>query len=407
MDRPDDDGAGRLLPRRRRHRRGAARPTTPAGSRSSRSTRRTTRCPSAPDGRAVGRAHAARLHVRHQGPRPDDRPADRDEATAEGPARGAPGRPRGEAADLRQGPARRAARRRCGPGSSTALEPLARGGPARARSCSSTRAGSSPARRTATRSRRRPGGCARPGWSGRSSSGARPGSTRRTSSGRCASSATAQIPLVMVDGPQGFKSSVPPIVAAPSPDLAHRPLPRPAERPPGRRQGIADRRAVPLPLRPRRAGRLGAARPRDRRPGEGHARPVQQLLRELRRDERARARAAPARPAGRRARSRVGRGSGPRLAPGGTGRFHDVYFGGQSSGPALAEQRLFDLEVEQPVAVVGRRSTRQRRTGRGSPRSSISRARPRSWISSGAFGSWWLCSAYRPSSRDRPPWASR
>src|SRR6188474_552128 len=29
-----------------------------------------------------------------------------------------------------------------------------------------------------------------------------------------------QIPLVMVDGPQGFKSSVPPIVAATSPDLA-------------------------------------------------------------------------------------------------------------------------------------------------------------------------------------------
>jgi uncharacterized protein YecE (DUF72 family) len=28
------------------------------------------------------------------------------------------------------------------------------------------------------------------------------------------------IPLVVVDGPQGFKSSVPPIVAAPSPDLA-------------------------------------------------------------------------------------------------------------------------------------------------------------------------------------------
>ena len=32
--------------------------------------------------------------------------------------------------------------------------------------------------------------------------------------------ATASIPLVMVDGPQGFKSSVPPIDAATSPDLA-------------------------------------------------------------------------------------------------------------------------------------------------------------------------------------------
>ena len=29
-----------------------------------------------------------------------------------------------------------------------------------------------------------------------------------------------EIPLVMVDGPQGFKSSVPPVVAATSPDLA-------------------------------------------------------------------------------------------------------------------------------------------------------------------------------------------
>ena len=47
--------------------------------------------------RAVGRAHAAGLHVRHQGPRADDRPADRDEAAAEGPARGAPRGARREA----------------------------------------------------------------------------------------------------------------------------------------------------------------------------------------------------------------------------------------------------------------------------------------------------------------------
>ena len=40
----------------------------------------------------MGRADAARLHVRHQGPRPDDRPADRDEAAAEGDPRGAAGR---------------------------------------------------------------------------------------------------------------------------------------------------------------------------------------------------------------------------------------------------------------------------------------------------------------------------
>ena len=59
-----------------------------------------------------------------------------------------------------------------------------------------------------------------PAWSARSSSGAPAGSTRRTSSGRCAFLGDRAIPLVVVDGPQGFKSSVPPVVAAPSPDLA-------------------------------------------------------------------------------------------------------------------------------------------------------------------------------------------
>ena len=37
---------------------------------------------------ALGRADAAGLHVRHQGPRADDRPADRGQAAAQGPARG-------------------------------------------------------------------------------------------------------------------------------------------------------------------------------------------------------------------------------------------------------------------------------------------------------------------------------
>ena len=99
--------------------------------------------------RAVGGADAARLHVRHQGPRPDDRPADRDEAAAEGPPRGAAGRARRKSADLRQGPARRAARR--GLGAVRRRPRAARARPASsARSCSSTRAGSSPPRRTAT-----------------------------------------------------------------------------------------------------------------------------------------------------------------------------------------------------------------------------------------------------------------
>ena len=70
--------------------------------------------PVATDRRAVGRAHAARLHLRHQGARADDRPADRDQAAAEGPAGGAARGHRRQAAHLRQGPARRAARRRVG-----------------------------------------------------------------------------------------------------------------------------------------------------------------------------------------------------------------------------------------------------------------------------------------------------
>ena len=98
----------------------------------------------------------------------------------------------------------------------------------------------------------------------RSSSGARPGSTRRTSSGRSSSSATAKIPLVMVDGPQGFKSSVP---ADRRGDLAgprDRALPRPPDRDVGG-EGHPDRRALPLPVRRGRArasGRRGSARPR-------------------------------------------------------------------------------------------------------------------------------------------------
>ena len=100
-----------------------------------------------------------------------------------------------------------------------------------------------------------------------------------------------QIPLVMVDGPQGFKSSVPPIVAATSPELA-------LVRFHGRRTrdvGSAehqDRRALPLPLRRGRARGVGASRARGRRPGRADARALQQLLRQLRRHERADARGA-------------------------------------------------------------------------------------------------------------------
>ena len=159
VDRPDDDRGRRLLPDRRRQRRGAAavlRVALPAR----RGRRDVLRAAGPPDVRAVGRAHAARLHVRHQGARPDDRPADRDQAAAEGPPRGAPGRGRREDADLRQGPARRPEGRRLGVVRRRARA-ARRGRPARARSCSSTRAGSSPRRRTATPSRTPSSGCAR------------------------------------------------------------------------------------------------------------------------------------------------------------------------------------------------------------------------------------------------------
>ena len=108
-----------------------------------------------------------------------------------------------------------------------------------------------------------------------------------------------QIPMVIVDEPQGFKSSVPAVVAATSPDLA-------IVRFHGRRTETWEAKGIQTVERFRylydreELARMGAARPGDGRPGEGHARPLQQLLRELRRDERARARAAAARPRGRR-----------------------------------------------------------------------------------------------------------
>ena len=57
------------------------------------------------DRAALGRPDAAGLHVRHQGPRADDRPGDGDPAPAEGDPRGPAGGPAGQGADLREGPA--------------------------------------------------------------------------------------------------------------------------------------------------------------------------------------------------------------------------------------------------------------------------------------------------------------
>ena len=157
VDRSDDDRTRRLLPRRRRHRRGTAGLSTRAGSRWSRSTRRTTRCPSRrtaelwvkrtpPDFTFDIKAHAL---MTGQPTETKRLPKDiRD---------GAAGGDRREGAGLRQGPARRAAGRSSGSGSWTDSSRCARRA-SWAPSCSSTRAGSSPRPRTAPPSRSPSGG---------------------------------------------------------------------------------------------------------------------------------------------------------------------------------------------------------------------------------------------------------
>ena len=105
-------------------------------------------------------AHTARLHVRHQGPCPDDRPADRDQAAAEGPPRSPTGRGRREDSGSTPRTCPTTSRTTSGRGSPTGSNHSPR--PASwARSCSSTRAGSSPPRRTGTPSRMPSIGCAR------------------------------------------------------------------------------------------------------------------------------------------------------------------------------------------------------------------------------------------------------
>ena len=94
-----------------------------------------------------------------------------------------------------------------------------------------------------------------------------------------------EIPLVVVDGPQGFKSSVPAITDVPSKTLVDRPVPRPSDRHVGGDRD-PDRRTVPLPLRRQGARRVGAEDRAHRRAGRGGPRAVQQLLCELRLHER-------------------------------------------------------------------------------------------------------------------------
>ena len=135
------------------------------------------------------------------------------------------------------------------------LEPLARAASS-ARSCCSTRAGSSRRRRTATRSSRR--GAAGDGLPVAVEFRHGTWFNEKNAERTLRFLTDQQIPLVVVDGPQGFKSSLPPVVAATSPDLA-------VVRFHGRRtrdlggEGHPDGGAVPLPVRPRRARGMGAA----------------------------------------------------------------------------------------------------------------------------------------------------
>ena len=160
LDRPDDDRGRRLLPARRRLAPRSGSSTTRRASRSSRSMRRTTRSPSRRTAELWVERTPPGLHVRHQGPRADDRPADRDEAAA----RRTCARPSRARSPRRRGSTPRTSpttsRTTSGRGSPTAWSRWPR--PASSgRSCSSTRAGSSPRRRTATRSRTPSIDCAR------------------------------------------------------------------------------------------------------------------------------------------------------------------------------------------------------------------------------------------------------
>ena len=262
LDRPDDDRGRRLLPARRRHGRGAARLLRLALP-GRRGRRDLLRAAQPPDERAVGRADAARLHRSTSRPTPCS-PASR-------PRRGGcpkairealPADAGGEGADLREGPAGRAAPTRSGGQFADGLEPLAEARPA------GRRVPPVPAlvlhrhreNRDAIREARD-----RLGRHGlrvavefRNATWFNEKNVERT----LRFLEDERIPLVMVDGPQGFKSSR---AADRRDDLARTSRSSASTaggRRPGRRCGPADGRAVPLPVRPRRAGGVGAADPR-------------------------------------------------------------------------------------------------------------------------------------------------
>ena len=249
-----------FYPRRRRLAPRSGCSTTPASSRWSRSTPPTTRCPSERTAELWRDRTPPDFVFDIKAPRPDDRPADRDQAPAQVDPRGAAGRARGEAAHLRARPARRAARRGLadvpgGPGAAArdrpaGLDPAAV--PALVLSHSARAATRSSARASGWATTRSPSSCATASWFNEKNVDR----TMRFLTDN-------KLPFVMVDEPQGFKSSVPPVVAVTSPELA-------VMRFHGRRNGDMGGeghhagRALPLPVRPRRARRLGAQAARRR-----------------------------------------------------------------------------------------------------------------------------------------------
>ena len=175
-------------------------------------------------------ADAARLHVRHQGARADDRPGDRDEAAAEGHPRGAArASSQAKTPDLRRRTSRTSSTTRSGGRSATALEPLDETRPARLDPAPVPEAGSS--RRSENRALIEDAAERLEGLEGRGRVPQRLVAQREErASGRSASWRSGTIPFVMVDEPQGFKSSVPAEVSVDVAGPRDRPVPRPQRR---------------------------------------------------------------------------------------------------------------------------------------------------------------------------------
>ena len=256
VDGPDDDRGRRVLPERRGQRRGPA-PVLRLDVPGRRGRLDVLLAAGRADVAGSGSTGRHRLHVRHQGPRADDRAGDGDEAPA--PSRSArlseqQAKSRIYAKDLP------ASRTRSG-GCSATASPRSPSAASSGRSCSSTRSGSSRRTRTAPSSRKAVERL--DGWKVAVEFRNGHGSTRRTPSGPARFLAERNIPFVMVDEPQGFKSSVPAQTLVTSSDLAL--VGSTAATPTWEKKGITPAERFPLPLLAGRALGVGAADPRAER----------------------------------------------------------------------------------------------------------------------------------------------